>query len=255
MHLIYYSISNNINYLNLLDKSIHTLLEFGNFNGEFAFITNNNSEWLNELFKLSSLKDVKFHIIDNNNDNDLKSSSFNKFLIFKMSNLDRYESILMLDCDIICLKDINPIFLLAKEDKLTISTEKEYMGEVHWGYELFTLEEREFCKQNNLHGCNGGSFLFKPSFKDHFEEMYKLISSEVKYRNFQCIEQPLLNYYLFKNNLFDTSLSKYVSNYGYHSNPLHEEKTLLHFAGGPGNYEHKIKKINNFLSLFRNKNN
>lgn len=251
-NLIYYSISNNPDYVKLLELSVDSVINQGGYEGDFAFILDiHDVFWRRSLNNLPVLQGKNCYLIHNGGTQNLESSSYNKFLIYKMSNIHRYSSILMLDCDILCTSDIQPVLDLPTDNnRLYISTEKEYMGGLYWGNDLFTEEEKKYCINNNLHGCNGGSYVFKPQFVHHFQKMFTELTTKGVYTNTPCIEQPFLNHYLFKNNLYDTSLTQYVDNYGYYSNPLDTNKTLVHFAGGPGSFEFKHKKMTDFKDKF-----
>ena len=251
-NLIYYSISHNPEYVRLLEMSLESVCNTGNYKGDFAFILDiHDVFWRRSLNNLPILQGKNCYLIHNNSGNTLESSSYNKFLIYKFSNIQKYSSILMLDCDILCTQDLTDVLNLPTDNnKLYISTEKEFMGGMYWGNDLFTEEDKKYCINNNLHACNGGSYIFKPQFVHHFQKMYTELTTKRIYNNTVCIEQPFLNYYLFKNNLFDTSFSKYVDNYGYYSNPLEQNKTLVHFAGGPGSFDFKYKKMVDFNDKF-----
>ena len=61
-----------------------------------------------------------------------------------------------------------------------------------------------------------------------------------------CLEQPFINVYLYRMNIYNTILNRYVSHNGYQLSEFNG--TVLHFAGGPGNFAQKYTKMVDFYN-------
>jgi hypothetical protein len=211
--LIYFTLGSNKEYVKLANLCVESLYK-NNYDGDFLFITNFKEIILELIF---FKKDPFFLNVD---ETDLLLSSSNKLKIYNFNHIDNYDKIIYSDVDILWLSNPNKIFNQIIEDKFYVSNENGLMSDEYWGgrilnknmiYHLKNVEE--FLNQNN-----------------------NLINV--------CLEQPFINVYLFRNNLYNNTLNECVSHNGYNVDSY--EGTVLHFAGGPGNFEHKYNKIINY---------
>jgi hypothetical protein len=62
-----------------------------------------------------------------------------------------------------------------------------------------------------------------------------------------CLEQPFINTYCFRNKIYKTDLTKYVSHRGQDLEKC--DKHVLHFAGGVGNFHVKMTKMCDYLKM------
>jgi len=249
--IIYSCIFFNEKYINLINLLLKSYKLFCNSHDdvEYLIICNNDYE---EKIK---------EIFDNLNINgkiwcmDLKTkfeSCWSRYEIFNYPDIDLYNKILYLDCDILVTNSINNILDFQLENKLYVLAEG-ITSHNFWG-------AHHFKKGNpRCTAFSSGILLFNNNIiiKELFEEM-------IKYKNVQlnnytgdspnaglnnCIlnDQPLLVYFAFKNKLYDNEkLINIVIN-----NPKSfANHTISHFPGGPGNYENKINKMRNYMNNF-----
>jgi hypothetical protein len=238
--LIYFTLGNNENYVKLADLCVNSLYE-NNYDGDFLFITNLKEIILNTI----SFKKEPFFI--NVDETNLLISASNKLKIYQFQNIEDYDKIIYSDLDILWLSNPDTIFNEIVEDKIYVSNEIELMSEEWWGGNILNENEKQFIKENNIKGINSGIFGFNKIMINHLKNIEEFLYQNQNLIN-DCLEQPFFNVYLFRNNLYDNILNKCICHYGY--NMDYYDGTVLHFAGGPGNFEHKYNKIINY----KNKN-
>ena len=144
--LIYFTISNNLEYIRLLKLCIDSLNKF-EYDGDILFITNFENEIKNQIdFK----NDVYFLDISGK---DILTSSSNKMKIFEFEKIQNYEKIIYCDLDTIWLDSPQIIFDQIQEDKIYTSTEyhqKSLMSHEYWGGTLLTEDEIEHIERNKI---------------------------------------------------------------------------------------------------------
>ena len=125
-----------------------------------------------------------------------------------------------------------------------MSNEDALMSDEWWGSQLLFSEERVIIQQGKIKGVNAGIFAFSSKMVHHLEKIENYLKQNIHLIN-QCLEQPYLNVYLFRNKIYNTKLTNLVSHSGYHLNNF--DGVVLHFAGGPGNFSPKYEKMLNFF--------
>lgn len=234
--LIYFTLGNNNQYFEIANLCLESLKESG-YDGDILFITDKKKE-LKNYFNFSD--NVFFLEVNNNN---LFSSSANKIKIYLFDKIYNYEKIIYSDLDILWLKTPNIIFELINKDKIYISEESSLMCEPHWGGLLLNNEEKNIIKKDKIKGLNAGFFAFNTNMIETFKLIDEFISSNLD-KIEVCLEQPFINTFLFRKNLYEVIPKEHVSHNGY--NMTEFNGTLIHFAGGPGNSTIKIEKMKNF---------
>jgi hypothetical protein len=240
-HLIYFTLNNNINYIKLAKLCISSLYNAG-YNGDFLFITNFENEILSNINFLNAPKFL------NLGDQKLIHSSANKLKIFLYKDINKYDKIIFSDTDILWLKNPNTLFELINQNKFYVSNEKSLMSDKWWGGDILSDIEKIHIKNNNIFGINAGIFGFSSSMIDYIKNIDIFMNHNFHLVN-TCLEQPFLNVYLYRNDLYNNSFTSYISHDGYDNNKY--SGTALHFAGGPGNFNIKYDKM---LSYIKNNN-
>lgn len=237
--LIYFTLGNNINYVKLAKLCIDSLNKIG-YDGDILFITDliedikNNIEFKKDPFFLSF------------GNSDLFFSSANKLKIYKFPEIDKFDKIIYCDLDVLWLKDFSILFDSINEDKIYISEEPLSMNLGFFSENLLTEKEEEEIYSNNINGLNAGFFGFNKNMIFHFENIFNFLNENIHLKG-SCLEQPYLNMYLYRNKIYDTSFNNYISHQGYHIDSF--DGNVLHFPGGPGNFDMKYDKMNNFLNI------
>jgi lipopolysaccharide biosynthesis glycosyltransferase len=174
---------------------------------------------------------------------NLLHSSSNKLKIYLFDKINDYDKIIYCDLDIIWLKNPNNIFNLIKTNEIYLTNENVLMSEDFWGGKLLTQEEKQLISKENIKGLNAGIFAFNHNMIKEFQKIDVFFDSNVSLAN-ECLEQPFINTYVFRNKIYNTQMNEFVSHNGY--NLKDYDGVLLHFAGGPGNYSIKYDKMKNF---------
>jgi len=169
-----------------------------------------------------------------------------KLNIFDYKDLDKYVKILYLDTDVLINSDINVLFNLEILPGKIYTLEEGTIGGEWWGKEFF-----DFTKFDpNTGAFTAGVFFFinnidiKTLFSNTKKHIDKYINID-KNPEPETLDQPFLVYNSFLENKYDNQMmKKYMEN-----NPtvVNKEKIIYHFPEGPGHYESKLEKMNNFL--------
>lgn len=235
--LIYFTLGNNIEYLEIAKLHIESLKK-QNCEVDLLFITNYKDLVLK---KIQFIKEPYFLEVEHT---DLLKSSSNKLRIHQFENVYNYDKILYCDLDTLWVDNPDVLFDKIHDDKIYVTNETPLMSkDFWWGGSFFTDDEKKDIELKNIKGINAGFFGFTKNSIFHFKNMEKFFNDNI-YKSNHCLEQPYFNVYLYRNNLYDTILNSYVSHEGYMINNY--TGVLLHFAGGPGSSQQKILKMINY---------
>jgi hypothetical protein len=234
-NLIYYTVSGDIDYLNLLNISIESLTTFGKYKGDILLICDG-------VIKDNITIDytnLKFMILD---EADKNLSSGNKLRIYEYENLSYYDNILFLDSDILIINDINLVFNESNliKDKFIVSSEIGFFYHLksitNNGYagELLT-EDQKLIYKDNLCIC-AGCFLFRNN-KENIETLKEIYEMYSNGKRLDLYEQPYLNYVLLVKHKFIHNLQPYIS----HVALIDKEKVIIHYCGDAGGFQSKFK--------------
>jgi hypothetical protein len=178
----------------------------------------------------------------------LLHSSSNKLKIYTFPHIENYDKIIFSDLDILWTSPPDIIFDLIQENQFYFSNEEGLMSTDFWGGNLLDNSEKDLINSNNIRGLNAGVFAFPQSMVQHMKNIDEFFQNNIHLSNV-CLEQPYINTYVFRNQLYNTILNSYVSHKGYNfSTPY--EGVVLHFAGGPGNYPVKHSTMLNYYNNF-----
>jgi len=247
-NLIYFTIGNNSEYIKLAQLCINSLQK-QKYNEDILFITDNN--YINIIKDYINWPSNKLHLLTVDNQTNLISSSANKLKIYKFANINKYINIIYCDIDILWTKNPNTIFNLISNNKIYISRDnKNYtMAHKYWGGDILTEEEKYQINSSNTIGLNAGLFAFNIDAINIFIEIDKFFNSNIHLANV-CLEQPFINTYLYRNQVYNLIPEDIISHDGYLYENNQFEGTALHFAGGPGNYSHKFNKMTNYYTQY-----
>ena len=238
-------------YIDMFYLLLESILIYGNLNENTEICIYTNTEFM-DIIKQSHLfnENIIFEINDNYNNIDLACKS--RLDLFELKSISKYEKILYLDTDIIIKNDINNVFNVCKEDVLyvleegMIDSDTDYWGKILFGNEINNYNDRS--------AFSSGILLFNNCEK--IKKLFNDIKIDIINRpyNFSCYDQPYIVYNAFKYNLYNNKILKdYVLNYDNNiNNNIISNKNIHHFAGGPGNYQHKISLMTLFLNSLKN---
>jgi hypothetical protein len=244
--LIYFTIGHQVSYLQLANLNIQSLYRQG-YDGDILFISDISPEQIK-----SSIAFKKEPLFLHTYSNDLALSSINKIKIYLYDGILEYNKIIFCDTDILWTSSPNNIFDLIQEDKIYIANElvrcekpEHLMSTSYFGGNIFSKEDIDYINSHQVYGLNCGLFAFNNNMIPYFQDMYNILSHNPQYIN-SCLEQPFINFYLYKNNIYSTALNNHICHDGYHITKY--GGTALHFAGGPGNYSQKFQTMNRYIN-------
>ena len=185
---------------------------------------------------------IKFEINDNYDDIDKACKA--RLDLFNLSSIHNYTRILYLDTDILIKGSVYNVFNIVNDDILYVLEEGSIENDNdHHGKSLFGNEISNYTDKSAF---TSGILLFNNCEK--IKKLFNKISDDIIYRprKFDCYDQPYIVYNAFKYNLFNNKLLKEfaVNN----DDNINSNKIIHHFPGGPGNYNHKIPIMINFLT-------
>jgi len=255
-NLIYYTVFFDKGYVELLNKSIMSVLENGGASFDILLITDRATKKKIERQPFTKYIKPKYLLVAAPADG-IKASQ-NKLKVFDYDRIKRYSKILFLDCDVICLRDVDKIF---KED---IHTDKLYTARnldltirhhstFPHGFDFLGEEHIAEMSSLNQMPFNSGQFLFKASKKmrEHFNNVNWFMSS---WSGEYFFEQSFMNYYFCKAGLTDDGvLQKHVSvicTTDEVKAQVTEDTCLAHFIAPPLDAAAKLKYITEFSGGF-----
>jgi hypothetical protein len=174
---------------------------------------------------------------------DLKTifeAGYSRLKIFDYPDINLYNKILYLDCDILVTNSINNILDFQLENKL-YALQEGNTNHNFWGSQFFD-------KNPNYSAFTSGILLFNNNIiiKELFSKILLHINNHIN-NNLPipvCLDQPFIVYHAVKNNLYDNKkLINLVTN-----NPANFNGEIIsHFPGGPGYYQDKMMKMSNYM--------
>jgi hypothetical protein len=255
-NLIYYSCFNN-KYAELLSKSILSLYKTNSKKFDILIITDLVTKKSIEKIKEISNYQIQYKITETPYDG-VEASKL-KASIYEYENIDLYENILYLDCDIIAIKNIDFIFNNSnlQYEKIYVSNNNGILSiEAHKfnpyiGFTSMSDDIFDLVKFNNQKPFNAGQFLFKNSLKMkiHFENLNWFMKNwPGKY----FFEQSFMNYYFCSALLTDSFLDNLVFFVKKDLKKLpFKNSVFIHFVGPALEAEKKILNIKNYYKNYK----
>ena len=241
--LIYFTISHNPDYLKLLDICVTSLIKTG-YTGDLLFITNLE----NEIRSTLNIKNTLL-FFDPQEVNYIASSA-NKLKIFQYNGIEDYTKIIYCDLDVIWLKSPQVVFETIQDGKLYFSEEgidnRHNMSLCYYSEKLITQEESNYMIDNNIIGLNAGFFGFHINMLYVIKDIF-FYMRENKHKITGCLEQPFVNVHCYRNNLYNTGLTRHVSHRGQDLEKC--DTVVVHFAGGVGASVVKYNKMLEYLKI------
>lgn len=240
--IIYSCVFFNEKYINLINLLLKSYKLFGNSSDDVDYLIICNPNFKKKIQAIFDNLNIsgKIWCID------LKTkfeAGYSRLKIFDYPDINLYNKILYLDCDILVTNSINNILDFQLENKLYAL--QEYCHRYHH-CNFFTNEEYKLLDKNSV--FSSGILLFNNNIiiKNLFSRILVHINNHIT-SNLPipvCLDQPFIIYNAVKNNLYDNQkLINIVIN-----NPNNfNNETISHFPGGPGNYESKIVKMTNYM--------
>lgn len=241
--LIYSCVFFNEKYINLINLLLKSYKIYGNSPEDVDYLIICHTNFKKKIQAIFDNLNIsgKIWCIDLNT---IFEAGYSRLKIFNYANINLYNKILYLDCDILVTNSINNILDFQLENKL-YALQEGCDRNAHC--EMFTDEEYKFLDKSST--FTSGILLFNNNtvIKDLFSQILLHINNHIN-NDLPipgCLDQPFIVYHAIKNNLYDNQkLINIVIN-----NPNNfNNETISHFPGGPGHYESKIVKMTYFMN-------
>jgi len=207
-NLLYFTMSGEDSYLNLLEiclKSINKYSPQPNF--DILFIT--EEKFVEKIKSFSSLSNFNFDFYITTKPVDGVAASMKKLNIFFYKNINDYKNILFLDCDTVCIQNINDIFKsnydpqyiqVACNPILTSDPDVWKKSSIYFNLDYITQQQTDFIKTQKPIPFNAGQFYFCNSerMQSHFENIIWLTKV---WPGEYFFEQSFMNFYFTLNGL------------------------------------------------------
>lgn len=243
---IFVCIFNNENYIRMFFLLLESIISYGNIGDDTHILIYTSTIFSNFIKQNENYKKNNDKIFFEINDtyNNIDTACKSRLDLFDLKSIEKYNKILYLDIDIIIKDDIHKVFNAVKHDIIYALEEGEIDAEngYWWGKTLFGDEIHHYP---NKTAFTSGILLFNNC--DKIKELFKRIhETMVTKPNAPGGDQPYIVYNAFKYRLYDNqTLKKHVVNNDYN---FRGDKVIYHFAGGVGEYGHKLVKMNAFLN-------
>lgn len=171
------------------------------------------------------------------------ASGCSRLKIFDYENIDLYDKILYLDCDILITNPIKKIFNFTLEDKLYTLQER-----ANRYYHLLFFSDEECLKLHKTSTFTSGILLFNNNeiIKNLFLDILQQIKTHIikKLPIPEALDQPFIVFHAVKKNLFNNQrLKGLVIN-----NPKKlNGESICHFPGDIGNHKSKLLNMKHFI--------
>lgn len=167
-----------------------------------------------------------------------------KFLINAWERSSEYESILYIDADQVCVKDVREVFNAIKTNRNFVSAGVEHL-DLNKPCPAHKFSEKVFAE--NQPAYSAGFYGFNRGLMPIFKELLEFIDENWQ----RCLfDQPLFNEFFIEKGLFSSALSPYVYYYCLceehdfiNSNKNQDEIVFVHALSGFGNIDEKFNKM------------
>ena len=252
-NLIYYAVYFDKGYVELFDLSLSSVLEHCGDDFDVLVITDNTTQKLLEKTEAAQKKSLKYFITETPDDGI--EASKKKVSIYKYPQLNEYQNVLFLDCDIVAVGDMTDIFRNLKSDTFySVKNKNLHCGHFRTIHHGFTTLSEAFVDEMRVaqqHPFNAGQFMFKPSERvlKHFDNVQWFMEN---WPSEYFFEQCFMCYYFCNAYMSDTSLlAKYIGLNSTVDDSIVDDdindKPLVHFIAPPLDAKTKLIFIKNWL--------
>ena len=245
--LVYYTVGYNKSYIDVVVLSIKTLRIF---NQTVDILLLCDQSMRNECEE--KLKDLRVFLHTFPDSSTPESSSMQKLSIFQYPRISEYDRVLFIDGDTVIHLDVSVIIeRVVNPAVLYVGTENEKMEShtaIYHSLVKYTSEQLNFLKENRIYGFNAGCFAFCVSdvMMTHFRNIQYMIAT---HKGAFFYEQSFMNVYFNLNNMTDRTVLTADTYRLFPNNELYEGR-IVHFTGGPGNVNIKIRSMKEYINNF-----
>lgn len=238
-NLIYYVVGHNTAYVDLLERSVQSIKRHATVEYDVLVITDDIiGAKVKERFDQQGIV-AKYFLVDKLTDGI--TCSMLKTTIFQYPDINQYNKILFLDCDVICKRDVSNLFNLPMDPGVlyTVSNPQINTGSfktLFHGLLAYTDQQFDQMVERGQKPFNAGQFLMlnSPQMAAHFDNVNWLIDV---WPDHYFFEQSFMNHYFCLYTIADSALLSdqfdlLVSNEDItQTQKLHrDETTFIHFV-------------------------
>lgn len=251
MNCIFICVFNLPQYVNMLLLQLESILIYGNLDDNTKVLIYTTTPFMNQI-KESHLYNEKIEFEINDSYRTIDSACKSRLDLFTLNSITKYNKILYLDTDILIKRDISMVFDICKKDVLYTLEEGEIDSkDDYWGRTLFGNLIMNYSDKTAF---SSGILLFNNC--EVIRNLFCKIIEDIRIRPHMFHDQPHIVYNAFIYNLYDNKvLKQFAINNSHDMNTyneqIHTDKVIHHFAGGPGNYEIKLKLMHYFLNMLK----
>lgn len=248
-NLIFVCVFHQSQYLDLFFLLLESIQLFGNIQNDIDLLVYTNDHFKRRIEESHFYQPyIKFHI--NNGYNTVDQSAKARLDLYDIPMVQNYQKILYLDTDILIRHSLQPIFNLIQDlSKPLLYTLEEGVIDSKsnfWGHLVFGKEANQYKDKSAF---TTGILLFAnhPFMKTFFEDVRNHLRRNT-HKGFY--DQGHIIYHAFKHQIYNNKILKdYAIN---RNNDIHSKKTILHFCGGVGKYQHKVDAMRAYLKDIKN---
>jgi lipopolysaccharide biosynthesis glycosyltransferase len=249
-NLIYFCVFHNKNYTELAYLLLKSLHNYGELDNTVDILIYTSTEFAMQM-RLNPLCQTRVIFKTNDNYTSIPSACRARLDIFEFPEIQGYTKIMYLDTDILIRHNIKPVFDIVKKDLLYALEEGSLDMQVpydYWGKTFFIPGEIEALEDKTA--FSSGVLLFRNS--ENIAALFQRIKTHMdKGEPHEFHDQPYIVYNTIRAGLSDNkALKPYVAINEVSTKTM---KTILHFAGSPGDHESKIVKMSRYMNQLETK--
>lgn len=250
-NLVYFSVYFDKGYVELMNNSLMSIIKHATIDFDVLVITDEATQQLIAKQPFTQHIQPKYHITPTPVDG--VDASKNKTLIYDFVDVDVYDKILFLDCDVVAVGDIADVFDACTDHNRLYTARGNNIAyhhhrSFHHGFDVIKQEFIDEMTNARQHPFNAGQFMFRNSniMREHFRNLnwfMRVWSGEYFF------EQAFMCYYFCKAKITDDALNHklaLISTVVDNTYSL-QDKILLHFTAPPLDAITKINYINQFI--------
>ena len=242
--LIYICVFNSSKYVEMLFLLLESIYLFGRIDEETDIMIYTSTEFKNIIEQSEYHRsNIKYRINDEYNNIHLACRA--RLDLFQLEDIEEYERILYLDTDIIIQGDLKKIFDVV-EDNIIYAMNEGYRIDSHpiyWGQDLFIKRGKPIP---DILGFSSGVMLFNNC--ERIRSLFDVIKQDMIIEIGSFYDQPFIIYHSVNNNLVNVTLLVPQVTTSHSTSMNNKENIIVHFAGGPGIYLHKLPAMTNYLN-------
>ena len=247
-NLIVISVFLKKEYVELAYLLLNSLYKYGELDNATDILIYTSSEFVSQM--LPKFKSAPIFKI-NDSIQTVVAASAARLDIFDFPEVAKYEKILYLDTDVLVVRPLAPVFDLATKDRLYALEEGSLDSEVpydYWGKDLFAPGEVSALEDKT--GFSAGVLLFKNT--DTIRALFQRIKAHIATTpGTGFFEQAHMVYNTIKSGLKENQAMK--PHVIINETSTKTTKTILHFAGSPGDHQSKYGKMFGFMRQFESR--